>query len=305
MKKLSLYFFLLTIIFVRGESVKAQNYPATPPINLPKNGKGVGFKMKFVDIVQQYTKYYQGRAKDTMERRIAKFGSHENMIKRIFREENVPNSLSFLWQVREINGSYKMLGVPKPLWLFDSKTSKKYGLRINKYLDERASFEKATRATARYLKSLHEKYDENWETAIGAYYIGEVIIDKAIKKTKTTDYWTIYSNLPRETRNFVPNVLASILIINNKEFYGFENVKPVDSIAYDNFRVPKLTKLSLIANATETTVENLKVLNPELRTDVSPNEPYIIRIPVGKVPKILEFFKISERFLKRKHLKNN
>jgi membrane-bound lytic murein transglycosylase D len=280
MKKVSL---LVLIFCCLVFSAYAQvQYVTAEPIKL---------EIKNNNLIAQYLNYYDGRGRLSMEQRIAKFGSHENMIKRIFREENVPDSLSFLWQVREINGNYKMMDIPKPLWLFDSKTSKKYGLRINKYLDERASFEKATRATARYLKSLHEKYDENWETAMGAYYIGEAIIDKAIKKYKTTDYWKIYPNLPRETRNFVPNVLASILIINNKEFYGFENVKPVDVMTYDNVRIPKLTKLSLIANATETTMENLKELNPELKTDVSPDEPYIIRVPVGKAKKVVEFLK--------------
>lgn len=302
MKKLSLYVFLLAIIFAGNVFVIAQDNEIPPLPALPKNEKGFGFKFKYNYLVYQYIKYYQGRGKPTMEKMIRNSNKFDKIIRQIFREEKVPENLAIMNQLESYGD--KGWNVKFHLWQVNKTIIKKYDLRVNKYLDERASFEKATRATAQYLRYLYEKYNENWEIALGAYYTDERNVDKAIKKTKVIDFWTIYPYLPRETRNFVASFLATVLITNNKEFYGFEKVTLAQPIEYDLVRVTKLTKLDLIANACDTTLESLKELNPELRTDVSPDEPYVIRVPVGKAKNVVEFLKKESSFVEMKSLEN-
>jgi membrane-bound lytic murein transglycosylase D len=164
-------------------------------------------------------------------------------------------------------------------------------LRINGYLDERSSFEKATRASARYLKFLANRYNGNWELAMGAYNCGEGNVDRAIRKAGVASFWSAYPYLPRETRNYVPNILAVILVANNPTKYGFGNVRPAAPLQYDEIRVPALTNLGLIAQASDTTVEYLRYLNPEFRQGVTPPEPYIVRIPAGKAQKAFAVLK--------------
>ena len=117
---------------------------------------------------------------------------------------------------------------------------------------------------------------------MAAYNSGEGNVDRAIRRAGVSNFWQAFPYLPQETRNYVPNILATILIANNPNQYGFGHVRPMPQLLYDQIRVPASTSLSLLAQASDTTVEYLRYLNPELRTNVSPPEPYIIRVPPGK-----------------------
>jgi membrane-bound lytic murein transglycosylase D len=230
--------------------------------------------------ITQYLHYYQGRGRQSMETAITNYGLHEITIKKIFREEGIPDDLGFIYQVQAIwDGRLTNWNTHKGLWTFDRKTAKRFGLRINKYIDERKSFEKATRATARYLRFLWEKYDKNWELALGAYFIREQKIDKAIKRGKSKDYWKLFPVFPKEQRNFVPNTLAAILILNNKELYNFESTIPVPFLEYSLVRLKPRTSLEIIAQLASTSPENIRRLNPELIAKTTPPEPYIVRLP--------------------------
>jgi membrane-bound lytic murein transglycosylase D len=118
---------------------------------------------------------------------------------------------------------------------------------------------------------------------MGAYNTGEGNVDRAIRRAGVADFWTIYPYIAQETRNYVPNILAVILIAKNPEKYGFRNVQRMSPLSYDVVSVPSATSLHLIASLTETNVDYLRSINPELRRDMTPpGESYHVRIPPGR-----------------------
>jgi membrane-bound lytic murein transglycosylase D len=177
------------------------------------------------------------------------------------------------------------------LWQFIPGTGARYGLRRTPYVDERNGFEQATRASARYLKFLANRYSGNWELALAGYNSGEGNVDRAIRRAGRADFWAAYPYLPQETRNYVPNILATILIANNPQQYGFGHVRPAPPLNYGLIRVPSSTGLGLIAQAADTSVEYIRYLNPELRSNVTPPEPYTIRVPAPKVNDVVAVLK--------------
>lgn len=232
-------------------------------------------------IIEQYIAYYQGRGRQSIQAILFRSSRHEKMIRRIFSEEGVPEDLSWMQQLVVESGGTTGWNYIRPLWFFTPNIARKYGLQKTKYLDETKSFEKATRAMAQYLKFLYHKYNKNWEMALGAYKSGEGNVDYAIKRAKTKDYWKIYQYLPRETRNFVPNVLAAILIANNPQEYNFTEVKKDSSFEYELFRIPPSVSLERIAEYAGTDIKFIKQINPELISNLTPPKPYIIRVPMG------------------------
>ena len=144
------------------------------------------------------------------------------------------------------------------LWQFIPSTGRMYGLRQNAYIDERNSYEQATRASARHLKDLAKRYNGNWELAMAAYNTGEGNIDRAISRAGTANFWMIYPYIAQETRNYVPNILAVILIAKNPEKYGFKGIKPDAPMSYDVVQVPTATSLQLVADATDSNVDYIR-----------------------------------------------
>jgi membrane-bound lytic murein transglycosylase D len=160
-------------------------------------------------------------------------------------------------------------------------TGRAYGLRQTAWIDERNSIEQATRASARMLKALGKKYNGNWELALAAYNNGS--IDRAIARAGVADFWHIYPVIVQQTQNYVPNILATILIAKNPEKYGFRGIRPDPPLSYDRIDVTSATSLRLIADATDTSVDYIQMLNPELRRDTTPRgDSYSVRIPSGK-----------------------
>lgn len=242
----------------------------------------LGLKFQVHPMIQQFINYYQGRGRSTMEIGLNRSGQFTRMARRIFREEGVPENLVWLGQVESAWKPWaRSWAAASGLWQFIPGTGTRYGLRQTTYLDERHNYEKATRASARYLKFLADRYNGNWELAMAGYNSGEGNVDRAISRAGQSNFWAAYQYLPRETRNYVPNILATILIANNPGKYGFAHVRPMPPIIYDKVRVPTATNLSLIAQATDTSVEVLRYLNPDLRQNMTPPEPYVMLVPAG------------------------
>lgn len=263
--------------------IKEKIEEETQYVQVAVNRGSFGFNFNFNPLVQQYLNYYQGRGRATMETGLYKSGYFTRMARKIFREEGVPENIVWLGQVESAwKPSAQSWAAAAGLWQFIPGTGARFGLKINGQLDERRSFEKATRASARYLKFLANRYNGNWELAMGAYNCGEGNIDRAISRAGVASFWAAYPYLPKETRNYVPNILSVILIANNPTKYGFGHIQPAPYLQYDQIRVPASTNLGLIAQATDTNIDNIRNLNPELRTNNTPNEPYTIRIPAGK-----------------------
>ncbi len=236
-------------------------------------------------LVQSWINFYQGRGRTTMERGLQRSGKYMNMARRIFKEEGVPQDLAWLGQVESAwLPNARSWAAAVGLWQFIPGTAARFGLRQDYYIDERSSYEKATRASARYLKFLANRYAGNWELAMAAYNSGEGNVDKAIARSGYADFWEIYQRglLPNETRNYVPNILATIIVAKNPQRYGFA-VKPVAPLAYDTVLVNNSVDLRLAAEACDTSYEYLAELNPELKRGATPQGfTYGLRVPPGR-----------------------
>ncbi len=252
---------------------------------LEQSKRNVNFSFTLNPLIQQYINYYQGpRGRATMENGLRRSGQYMKLARKIFNEEGVPLDVTWLGQVES---AWKPRAVSwaaaSGLWQFIPSTGRMYGLRQNAYIDERNSFEQATRASARHLKDLANRYNGNWELAMAAYNTGAGNIDRAISRAGTANFWMIYPYIAQETRNYVPNILAVILIAKNPEKYGFKGIKSDPPMAYDIVRVPTATSLQLIADASDTNVDYIRSLNPELKRDVTPRgDVYDVRIPAGR-----------------------
>ncbi len=243
----------------------------------------LGFGFQMTTKVQEFINYYQGRGRSTMEIGLNRSGQFTRMARRIFREEGVPENIVWLGQVESAWKPWaRSWAAASGLWQFIPGTGSRYGLRQTAYLDERHNYEKATRASAQYLKFLANRYNGNWELAMAGYNSGEGNVDRAIARAGVANFWAAYPYLPQETRNYVPNILATILIANSPDRYGFGQVRPMPPLIYDRVRVPTATNLGLIAQATDTSVDVLRYLNPDLRQNMTPPEPYILNVPAGR-----------------------
>ena len=251
---------------------------------LEQSQKNVNFTFTLNPLIQQFINYYQGRNRSTMENGLRRSGQYMKLARKIFAEEGVPLDVTWLGQVES---AWKPKAVSwaaaSGLWQFIPSTGRAYGLRQTAYIDERNSYEQATRASARHLKDLARRYNGNWELAMAAYNTGAGNIDRAIARAGTANFWTIYPYIAQETRNYVPNILAVILIAKNPEKYGFKGIKFDAPMSYDVVQVPTATGLQLVADATDSNVDYIRSLNPELKRDVTPRgDSYNVRIPAGR-----------------------
>lgn len=253
----------------------------------------VDFQFNTNPLIQQYINYYQGRGRSTMENGMRRSGQFMRMVRKIFREEGVPEDIAWLGQVESSwRPRAQSWAAASGLWQFIPGTGGRFGLRQTAWVDERNSFEKATHASAKYLKWLATRYNGNWELAMAAYNTGEGNVDRAIARAGTSDFWSIYPYIPQETRNYVPNILATILIAKNPDKYSFKGIRPDSPLSYDVVQVPNATSLQLIADATDTSVDYLRMLNPELRRDITPRgEAYQVRVPGGRAKQFVAVLK--------------
>ncbi|HEX8368375.1 MAG TPA: transglycosylase SLT domain-containing protein [Pyrinomonadaceae bacterium] len=269
---------------VESDPVVQQQYEL---VKVAVANKSLGFNFQVHPMIQQYLNYYQGRGRQTMEIGLYRSGMFVRMARQIFREEGIPENIVWLGQVESAwKPSALSWAAASGLWQFIPGTGSRFGLRRTAYVDERNGFEKATKASAQYLKFLANRYNGNWELALAAYNSGEGNVDRAVRRAGVADFWVAYPYLPQETRNYVPNILATILIANNPQRYGFGHVRPAPALNYAQIRVPPSTSLGLLAQAADTSVEYLRYLNPELRSNMSPPEPYNIRVPAGKANEV-------------------
>jgi membrane-bound lytic murein transglycosylase D len=255
--------------------------------------QNVNFGFTINPLIQQYMNYYQGRGRATMENGLRRSGLYMKMARQIFKEEGVPIDITWLSQVES---SWKPKAVSwaaaSGLWQFVPSTGRRFNLRQTAWIDERNSFEQATRASAKYLKYLAARYRGDWELAMAAYNTGEGNIDRAISRAGTANFWVIYPYIAQETRNYVPNILATILIAKNPEKYGFKGIRPDPPLAYDVVQVANATSLQLVAESTDTSVDYIRSINPELKRETTPRgEAYNVRVPGGKGKQFLALLK--------------
>jgi membrane-bound lytic murein transglycosylase D len=246
------------------------------------------------DKVEQFIQFFQTTIRDKFITWLARSEKYIPFMKSVLKEYGLPEDLVYLSLIESGFDPYaysraKAVG----LWQFISPTGKRYGLRVNWWVDERRDPEKSTIAAAKYLKDLYEMF-ACWYLAAAGYNAGEYKIINAIKRYRTDDFWklTKHQYLKRETKDYVPLMIAAALVAKDPEKYGFIDVEYQEPLRYEKVKVPELTDLSIIARACETSLEEIKDLNPELRRGVTPpNETeYEIKIPFGGKDLFLENF---------------
>jgi membrane-bound lytic murein transglycosylase D len=178
------------------------------------------------------------------------------------------------------------------VWQFMAPTAEQYGLRVDPWVDERRDPVKATDAALDYLQWLYERYG-SWYLAAAAYNAGPGRVDRALdsyasgKKGDEDIYWEIVEHLPRETRDYVPKVLAAVALARDAERYGFEVSREL-AYEFERIWVPGGTSLSTVATDVGIAVSLLRDLNPHLVRGVTPpGTSYALRIPVGSVADVM------------------
>src|SRR5207237_7717261 len=160
----------------------------------------------------------------------------------------------------------------KGVWQFMSGTALENGLRRDWYIDERSDPEKATVAAAKYLKTLSTLFSGDWHLALASYNGGPGRMQRAIKRAGVGDFWKLAEKpkaLPRETREYVPMILAAIVIARNPAQYGFE-FEAETAAPYEKVTLPRAVDLRRVAEWAETTIDEIQALNPELRRWTTP-----------------------------------
>jgi membrane-bound lytic murein transglycosylase D len=170
------------------------------------------------------------------------------------------------------------------LWQFIPSTGYKFGLKRDKYIDERLDPVKSTQAAIAYLKELHSMFGD-WSTVLAAYNCGEGRVLRVIRDQNVNyldNFWDLYEKLPNETARYVPRFLATLHIVKNPAKYGLKLPKPATAMSYDTVAVSKQINLKDMAPKIGVSLKTLKDLNPELRHGILPGEEYALRVPASK-----------------------
>jgi membrane-bound lytic murein transglycosylase D len=236
---------------------------------------------------------YQTTFREPYQAGMRRSGRYLAMMRRVFEEEGLPQDLAYMAQVES---TFKVTAYSRArargLWQFIASTGRMYGLRSSHWVDERSDPEKATRAAARHLRDLYRNLGD-WYLAMAAYNAGEGKISRVMRTLKTRDFWRMNKSrlLRRETRNYVPAILASILIFKDPKRYGFE-VEVDPELRYETAEVDSATEFKVIAQCAGVSVDEVAALNPELRRQITPpDEPtYTVKLPVGTSERFAQAF---------------
>lgn len=234
--------------------------------------------------VRHFLERYQiGYRRAIVERWLTRSGRYLPMMLEVFRERGLPEDLVF---TAMIESGFDPMAVSRVgatgLWQFMAPTARLYGLRVDRWLDERLDPEKATVAAANHLRDLYTIFG-SWELVQAAYNAGAMTVLKAIQGTGSRDFWRLSRSrlLLDETKNFVPAIHAATLIGRQPEQYGFA-VTPEEPLRYEQITVPKATRLKHVGALSGIPLEQLRQLNPELRlSQTPPDAPYQLKVPPG------------------------
>jgi membrane-bound lytic murein transglycosylase D len=241
------------------------------------------------DAVLSYIHYFSTeRGRKTLMAGLRHAGRYRALIQRILDDEGVPQELIYLAQVESgflprARSYKKAVG----MWQFVQFRGRQYGLNQTATTDDRMDPERATRAAARHLHDLYVTFGD-WYLAMAAYNCGPGCVDHAVQHTGFADFWELRDRnaLPRDTKNYVPLILAVTIMAKNPKDYNLEDVDYDPPVEYDTISVDSPTSLSLIADATERPLTEIQELNPALMKPVAPGG-YQVRVPKGASSSVL------------------
>jgi membrane-bound lytic murein transglycosylase D len=235
--------------------------------------------------VQYYIDYFTGPGRNAFSRWLERTPRYLPYMQEVFAAHGLPRDLAYLSIVESgLNPkAYSWAHASGP-WQFIPSTGRIFGLKADYWWDERRDFEKSTQAAARFLKELYGIFNGNWYLAVAAYNAGPGAVGRAIERSGSTDFWTLAhkSYLPQETRNYIPKLLAVLLIAKQPEKYGFTDTSYLEPIVCDKVTVEGPIDLAVIARLAESSYGEIKALNPELkRWCTPPQESYQLNLPLG------------------------
>jgi membrane-bound lytic murein transglycosylase D len=234
--------------------------------------------------VMREIKSFQTVERKAFEESYRRSGLYRDMILEELRTEHLPEQLSW---IPLIESAFKPRALSRAralgMWQFIRSTGYRYGLKQDKYVDERMDPVKATRAAIKYMIELHDLFGD-WTTAIAAYNCGEALVQRVIRAQKVDyfdSFWDLFANLPFETARHVPRFIATLLIVGDPPKYGFDLPTPEQSLQYETVRINAPVRLATLSQNLGIDASSLVNLNAELRHDSTPNYAYDLRVPVG------------------------
>jgi membrane-bound lytic murein transglycosylase D len=222
--------------------------------------------LMMTDQVAGYISYFSNRGRGTFERAYARSGRYHDMIVSVLKQEGIPQDLIYLAQAES---GFHPLAVSRAgargIWQFMGSRARGYGLERSMWVDDRQDPEKSTRAAAHHLKDLYAQFGD-WYLAMAAYNSGPGTVQAAVRRTGYADFWELYRRnvLPKETRNYVPIILAMTIVSKNLSQYGFDDVSRDEPVAYDSVTINYPVDLRLVAECVDATPAQLQELNPSL-----------------------------------------
>jgi membrane-bound lytic murein transglycosylase D len=249
------------------------------------------------DHVDTWINFLKGRNRDQTELWMERSGKYTPMIRERLRARGMPEDLIYLAFIESgYSTKARSHAAAVGLWQFIAETGKRYGLEVNSYVDERRDPVESTEAALDYLQELYDRFG-SWYLAAAAYNTGENRVARIMRQRTGSergtdaDFWKIANQLPRETRNYVPLMLAAGHIGKEPAKYGFEGVAYQEPIQFTNVHVPGGVSLGTVAKAAGVSEEAVKDLNPQfLRGVTPPKKTSVVRVPQGSELRFAEAF---------------
>jgi membrane-bound lytic murein transglycosylase D len=235
--------------------------------------------------VEGWIDYFTGKGREHMERYLSRSSRYIPIMKQLLKKSGLPEDLVYLALIESgfnlrANSRARAVGP----WQFMKETGRRYGLRVDAWIDERRDPIRSTEAAANYLKDLYLMF-ESWYLAAAAYNAGEYKILRAIDQGKTNNFWHLCQTrlLRKETKDYIPKLIAAAIIAKNPAKYGFEDIAYLEPLEYDTVTVDFPMPLKEIAKLVDSAEDDLEELNPQLRRGMVPPgvESYEVRVPVG------------------------
>jgi membrane-bound lytic murein transglycosylase D len=243
------------------------------------------------DEVLRYINYFSNRGRGGIQAGWRRAGRYREMIERVLRQEGVPLDLIYLAQAESaFHPTALSRAGARGMWQFMAYTGKLYGLQANWWIDTRQDPETATRAAAHHLHDLYNQFGD-WYLAMAAYNSGPLNVSRAIERTGYADFWELYrrNQLPKETKNYVPIILAVTIMAKNPAAYGLTDLEPDPPVPAETVTLTTPTDLRLIAETIDCTVEQLQELNPSLLRWVTPKlDEFQLHLPAGSRDRFLD-----------------